>query len=554
MGDGTETCFSVDARSSGRLADGAQAKVRRVRKVESAKRPLTTDGFHMAEQSRKKWLALIGISILCFVVFLDFTIVNTILPGIQRDLHATMDQLQWVMNGFFLMLTVFMVTMGRIGDIYGRRRVLYAGVVVFALASFVAGTAGDPVVLIACRFVQGIAGAILLTCAVGLVNHHFPESEQGRALAIFMSITGFGMAVGPVAGGLLMSALSWRWAFYLNVPVVVLGFLFAWRSVEETPGQEGETIDWLGLVLLTPGMTALVTAIMKGNEWGWDAPMTFACAIGGIVFLVAFLVAEQRVASPIIDVKLFRHPHFLACCVMALSLGGFIAIGNFMAPLYLQTVRNDAPYIAGLMLLPISALVVIVPPLIGKHVDKVGPMRFIVAGQIFLALSALVQIFFEPASPVPLVLFGLGLFGFGWGLQQASSAVAATGAMPPASAGLAIGVLYSVWNFGSSVGLAVGGLIFEELDRAHLNAALRQANITLSAGDQELVRSVLSDSSQAQAILGKLTPGLEAKILPLFKDAFMAGYGGAMTYLLVTCALGAILVPLIARRPMPVEA
>lgn len=164
------------------------------------------------------------------------------------------------------------------------------------------------------------------------------------------------------------------------------------------------------------------------------------------------------------------------------------------------------------------------------------------------------QIFFAPASPVVFVLFGLGLFGFGWGLQQASSAVAATGALPPASAGLAIGVLYSVWNFGSSVGLAVGGLIFEELDRAHLNAAMLRENITLSHGDQELVRSVLSDPSQAQAILGKLTPGLEAKILPIFKDAFMAGYGGAMVYLLVTCALGAILVPLIARRPVAAEA
>ena len=504
----------------------------------------------MADGSLKKWQALTGISILCFVVFLDFTIVNTILPGIQRDLHADVDELQWVMNAFFLMLTVFMVTMGRIGDIHGRRRVLYTGVVVFAAASFVAGTAGDPAVLIACRFVQGIAGAILLTCAVGLVNHHFPESEQGRALAIFMSITGFGMAVGPVAGGLLMSLLSWRWAFYVNVPVVALGFIIAWRAVEETPRQEGETIDWIGLVLLTPGMTALVTAIMKGNEWGWHAPATVACAAGGIVFLAAFVVTERRVRSPIIDFKLFRHPHFLACCVMALSLGGFIAIGNFMAPLYLQTVRNDPPYVAGLMLLPISALVVIVPPLIGKYVDRVGPMRFIVVGQIFLALSALVQIFFEPASPVPLVLFGLGLFGFGWGLQQASSAVAATGVMPPASAGLAIGVLYSVWNFGSSVGLAIGGLIFEELDRGHLNAALVRENITLSTSDRELVRSVLSDPSQAQAILGKLTPGLEAKILPIFKDAFMAGYGGAMWYLLVTCALGAILVPLIARRPV----
>lgn len=505
----------------------------------------------MAAESTKKWLALTGISILSFIVFLDFTIVNTILPGIQRDLQATVDELQMVMNAFFLMLTVFMVTMGRLGDIYGRRRVLYAGVIVFAAASIIAGTAGTAEILIACRFVQGIAGAILLTCGVALVNHHFPEAEQGRAVAVFMSITGFGMAAGPVIGGLLMSALSWRWAFYVNVPIVVLGFLIALGSVRETPRQEDQKIDWIGLALLTPGITALVTAIMKGNEWGWGAPATGACAVAGVVFLVAFVLTERRVAYPIIDSSLFRHPRYLAVCVMALSLGGFIALGNFLAPLYLQTVRGELPYIAGLMLLPISALVVIVPPTIGRFVDRAGPMSFIVAGQVFLALAALVQIFFEPASSVWFVLVGLGLFGFGWGFQQASSVVAATSALPPASAGLAVGALYSVWNFGSSIGLAVGGLIFEELDRASMNAALVRENITLTAKDQELVRSLLSDPSQAHSLLGQLIPGLEAKVLPMFQDAFMAGYSGAMGYLLVTCALGAILVPLIARRAQP---
>jgi EmrB/QacA subfamily drug resistance transporter len=441
-----------------------------------------------------------------------------------------------------------MVTMGRLGDIYGRRRVLYTGVVVFALASFLAGTADNPQFLIACRFLQGMAGAVTLTCGAALVSHHFPEAEQGRAMAVFMSITGFGLAVGPVLGGLFLTALSWRWAFYVNVPVVVVGFLIAWRSVEETPRQQDERVDWPGLAFLTPGMGALVTAIMKGNNWGWDAPATVATAAAGVLFLAAFVVVERRVGSPIIDFKLFRHPSFVAVSVVALTLGGFIAVGSFMAPLYLQTVRNQVPYVAGLMLLPISGLVVVVPPLIGKLADRLGPMPFLVAGQIFLALAALVQIFFEPASPVWLVLVGLGLFGFGWGLQQATSALAATSALPPASAGVAIGVLWSIWNFGSSVGLAVGGLIFEEADRRGLTSALAREHITLSHTDRELVRSLLSDPSQVQQVLGKLAPGLEAKILPIFKQSFMAGYGGAMWYLLVTCALGAILVPLIARN------
>lgn len=420
--------------------------------------------------------------------------------------------------------------------------------IVFALASFLAGIADSPEFLIACRFVQGMVGATLLTCSVGLVNHHFPPAEQGRGLAIFMSITGLGMALGPVIGGLLMSALSWRWAFYVNVPVVVLGFLVAWNSVLETPRQVEEKVDWLGLAFLIPGMGALVTAIMKGNNWGWEAPATLATAASAIVLLAAFLAVERRVKFPILRFELFRNSDFLACTVVALTLGGFIAVGSFLAPLYLQTIRNDVPYIAGLMLLPISGLVVVVPPLIGKLVDRTGPMSFLVMGQACLALAALVQIYFEPASPVWLVLVGLGLFGLGWGLQQATSALAATSPFPPAQASLIIGVLYSIWNFGSSVGLAVGGLLLETLDRRTLTASLAKEKITMAVKDRDLVRSLLSDPSQAHQALAKLTPGLEAKVVPIFQDSFMAGYSAAMWYLLITCALGAVLVPLISRR------
>jgi EmrB/QacA subfamily drug resistance transporter len=415
----------------------------------------------MADAYERRWRALIGISVLCLVAFVDFTVVNTILPGIQRDLHATVDQLQWVMNAFFLMLVVFMVTTGRIGDIYGRRKALYAGVIVFAVASLVAGAAPSAEILIACRFVQGICAAALLTCSVGLVNQHFPENEQGRALAIFMSVTGFGMAIGPLVGGFLMSALSWRWAFYVNVPVVVIGFAIAWNAVKETPPQTGERLDWLGLAFLTPGMSALIIAIMKANDWGWTSPLFLTTAVAALLLLTVFFVVERRVEFPIVNFALFSNRAFLACTVVAITLGGFIGLGSFMAPQYLQTVRNEAPYVAGLMLLPISALVVIVPPLIGKLVDDIGPLPFIAAGQIVLVLSALGQIFFAPDSAMWFVLFGLGLFGLGWGLQQATTAVAATSPFPQAQASVVIGVLYSIWNVGSSVGLAIGGLIFE---------------------------------------------------------------------------------------------
>ncbi len=500
-----------------------------------------------SEPYARRWVALVGISTLSFVVFIDFTIVNTILPGIQRDLNATVDQLQWMMNSFILMLTVFMVTMGRLGDIHGRRKVLYAGVIVFALASFLAGFSWNPQFLIFCRFLQGAAGAVTLTCGAALAIHHFPEEEKGRALAIFMSITGVGMAIGPLIGGVFLSFLSWRWAFFVNVPVITIGFLVSARTVLETPPQTEEKIDWLGLAFMIPGTAALVVFIMNGNNWGWLTMPTMSVAVLAVVCLTVFARVERRVASPIIDFNLLRSRRFLACSVMAITLGGFIVLGNFLAPLYLQTVRNEIPYIAGLMLLPISGLVVLVPPLIGGLTDRWGPMPFIVAGQVFLALSAAVQLVFEPQSPALLVLFGLALFGFGWGLQQATSSLAATSALPPESAGLALGMLWTIWNFGSSVGLAIGGMLFENLDKSSFDAAIAAEKLTLSEADQTLVRSVLSDPSQAQKLLEKLTPGLEQKLLPIFRDSFMAGYSGAMAYLLVTCSIGAVLVYLINR-------
>jgi hypothetical protein len=259
------------------------------------------------------------------------------------------------------------------------------------------------------------------------------------------------------------------------------------------------------------------------------------------------------VRFPIINFSLFRNPLFLACNIMAIAIGAFIALGFFLPPLYLQTVRNEIPYVAGLMLLPISTLVVIIPPLIGGLAEK-GPVPFIMTGLFVLVAAAFTQSFFEPDSPALFVLFGLGLFGLGWGLMQATSAFAATSAMPAAMSGFVIGMLYTVWNLGSSVGLAVGGLIFEERDKASLDTALAGLDVTLDAKDQDLIRSVLSDPSQVKKLLSELTPGLEDKVLPLFRDAFMAGYSGAMWFLFAVCLACAVLFALIVRRAKPSDA
>jgi MFS family permease len=201
---------------------------------------------YISEQSRKWWV-LIGVSIASFLGCIDFTIVNTALPAIQVDLHATVTQLQWVVNMFLLALCSFMVIMGRLADIYGRRRVLYLGALVFGLSSLAAGLANDIAWLIAFRFLQGISCAVLYTVTGAIVAEAFPEEQRGRAIGLLFGANGLGLAVGPVLGGVIVAAVGWRWIFLVNVPLILISLMICWVSVRESVNQEeGSKIDWGG--------------------------------------------------------------------------------------------------------------------------------------------------------------------------------------------------------------------------------------------------------------------------------------------------------------------
>lgn len=496
----------------------------------------------------KKWRAMVGISLLSFVVFIDYGIVNTILPGIQADLQADLRELRWVMNGFYIAIAMFMVTMGRLGDIYGRRKVLYIGVVCFGALSALAGASINLEMLIALRILQGVVGAIALTCAAALVTNAFPEDEQGKAFGIFMSVTAVGMAVGPVLGGFFLTFLNWRWAFFVNVPVIVLGFLVSWNAVRETPRQLEERVDWKGLCLLVPAIGCLILAAMQGNVWGWFSPTLIGLYIATVVTTVGFVLVERRVEQPIIDFSLFKVPMFQFGMVAVVAMGGWVGIGLFLPPLFLVNIQGQPGYLTGLMLLPITGLVMLIPPIAGKWVDKWGPVPFILVGQFIYIVAAITQSQFVPDSPVWFVLIGLGLFGLAWGIQQGASPRSATMAVSPAAAGLALGALWTVWNIANSLALSVGGIITNTVDHERLAASLTAANITLTDQQQHIIRSLLSDPSQAQQLLGELPANLATEVAPLFRQSFMDGYSNAMLFMAALSAVTFVGVVLLSFR------
>lgn len=485
----------------------------------------------MTGETRKSWLAVFGIGLLAFVGYMDFTIANTILPGIQRDLQASVGQLQWIMNSYIMMQTMFMVAMGRLGDIYGHRRVLYIGTLLFAVSSALAGAAGTTEQLILWRFMQGLAAALTMTASAALIPHIVPDRHRGLALGIYSSVVGCGLAIGPVVGGVMLTVLSWRWAFYINIPVVLVGLMVCWRALDESPRQKDTRLDWPGLALLVLGVGSLVTALMEGEHWGWGSPATLGLFALALIGFTGLYWIERRVTFPIIDFGLFRSRPFVMSIVACVGVGGCIGLGNFIPPLYLQNVLNEEPLRVGFMLMSISGFVVLMSPLAGRLGDLFGHSPFVVIGLLSLVLAAVVQAFFEPSSPTVLILVGLGLFGIGWGILLTSIAVMATAALPVASSGLALGVLWTVWDLSSNINLALGGLILETIDKQRLLASLEPFNLELQPYEHQVVSSLLSDPAQAKAILGQLSIGEEHRIFPLFQESFTAGYNGAMWYL-----------------------
>ena len=246
-----------------------------------------------------KWWALIGISLLSFTAYLDYTIVATALPFIQKELNASVLQLQWVMNIFVMVLCMFMIISGQSGDILGRKKVFYFGFFLFAIAAIGAGAAPTMHWLIFFRAIQGFAGAIIITLGVALLPQAFPANEQTRAIGIFSAFNGAGLALGPFLGGLLISTLSWRWVFWINIPIIVAGVLCCSFSLKPSPKPEHNTkVDWMGLILLIVGLGSLVYGIIHGEQMGLYLPLTQITIIGGVIALVLLIIVENRITHP----------------------------------------------------------------------------------------------------------------------------------------------------------------------------------------------------------------------------------------------------------------
>jgi EmrB/QacA subfamily drug resistance transporter len=455
----------------------------------------------------RKWWTLVAVCVAIFMLLIDITIVNVALPAIQSSLGASFSQLQWVIDAYALTLATCVLTAGSAGDLFGRKRVFVAGIVIFTAASALCGVATSPLFLIIARAVQGIGGAIMFATSLALISQEFHGRERGTAFGIWGATTGAAVAVGPLVGGMLTSWLSWRWIFFVNIPIGIAAVVVSVRKLHESSDPEHGSIDPVGLVLLTGGLFSLVFALIEGNRRGWSSAFILGLFAAAAVLIAAFCLQQLRRRTPMLDLRLFRKPAFAGVQVAAFALSASLFAMFLYLSLYLQEVLGYSPLQAGVRFLPISLLAFVAAPIGGKLTAQV-PVRLLMGGGLVLvALSMALMAGLTPSSGWTALLAGFVVGGIGIGLTNPALATTAISTVPREQAGVGSGTNATFRQVGIATGIAGLGAIF-------------QHQLTAYAGAHG--RAVSSATG-----LGYSTPGAHAAFVSALNDILWVGTGVA---------------------------
>src|SRR6266511_2247045 len=325
------------------------------------------------DEEHRKWWTLVAVAFGLFMIMLDNTVVNVALPSIQRDLHVSVSQLEWVVNGYFLTFAVLMLSGGKLADLLGRRRIFIAGLVVFTLSSLACGLATSGGMLIAFRAIQGIGAAMMNPATLSIITATFPPRQRGLAMGIWVGVSAMALAIGPITGGLLAEYAHWSWIFFINVPIGVLAVVVARVVIKESKDTSAEQrLDLPGLLSSGVALFALTYALIEANSKGWGSTEILALFAVAVVGFAVFILLERRQRVPMLDISLFRNPTFAGAnstmLLVALAMFGVF----FFVSLYVQGILGYSPVRAGAAFLPMTLSIIFVAPVAGRLSDKVG--------------------------------------------------------------------------------------------------------------------------------------------------------------------------------------
>jgi EmrB/QacA subfamily drug resistance transporter len=498
----------------------------------------------ISEQNRK-WWTLGAMCFALFMIMLDNTVVNVALPSIQDDLGASLSALEWTINAYTLTFAVLLVTGGRLGDIFGRRRAFLFGVVLFALSSATAGLAPNDMSLIVSRGVQGVGAAFMMPATLSIITNAFPAHERGKAIGTWAGVSALALALGPVVGGLLTEQVSWRAIFFLNLPVAALAVIVTLAAAQESrdPGVP-RAVDYAGVVTLTVGIGSLVLALVEGNGWGWGSTRIIgllALAVGG---LIAFNFAQQRVRFPMVEYAFFRSRQFLGANGIAFVVSfAMLAMFFFMA-LYMQNILGYSPLAAGIRFLPATVVIIVAAPVAGRLTDRIGARLPIAFGLTLAAVSLYFQSRIGVDTGYGYILPTFVGMGLGIGFTMSPMSTAAMNAVNEAKAGVASGILSMSRMVGGTFGVAAVGALFQGISDHQLHQKLGE--LPLSAQQQAWFADNLGSGS-VDAKLRQLDPATANEVSRVLKETFVHSLSSSLRLSTAVAASGVVLALLTLR-------
>src|SRR5438105_6097495 len=409
------------------------------------------------------------------MLLLDITVVNVALPDIQRSLHSSFHDLQWVVNAYSLTLAAFLLTGGALADLFGRRLVFVCGLVVFTLSSAACGLASSPLALNLARAVQGTGGAMMFATSLALIAEAFHGKERGIAFGVFGGVSGAAVAVGPVVGGVITSGIGWEWIFFVNVPIGIGAVYLTLTQVAESRDPNARGVDWLGLLTFSGSLFLLVFALIQGNEKGWGSTEIVSYLTTAAVLLILFVVLERRQRRPMLDLTLFRRPAFAGASIVAFAISASMFAMFLYLTLYIQDVLGYGPLQAGLRFLPITVLSFAVAPVAGRLSVRV-PVRLLLGFGLMLVSGGLLAMTAITArSGWTTLIPGFVIAGAGIGLVNPPLASTAIGVVHHSRSGMASGINNPFRHIGIATGIAGLGAVFQHEVTRNTTAALAQA-------------------------------------------------------------------------------
>jgi EmrB/QacA subfamily drug resistance transporter len=472
------------------------------------------------EQTANKWLTLTAVCLGTFMLLLDITIVNVALPDIQTALHSSFSDLQWVVDAYALSLAALLLTAGSLADLYGRRRLYIIGLSIFTLASLLCGAAENTLMLQLSRALQGVGGAIMFSVSLALLATAFQGNDRGAAFGIWGAITGLAVAIGPLLGGILTSGLSWRWIFFVNLPIGVVAVWLTVAKVSESRVPHARRPDWVGFAVFTLALASLVYGLIESNRRSFSDGLVIGCLVLAGVLLVVFVIVELRGSAPMFDLSLFRLPTFTGGAVAAFGISASIFALLLYLVLYLQDVLGYSALQTGLRLLVVSVAILVTSAIAGRLTSHVPIRTLIGPGLVIIGIGLLLMRGLDVNSKWTHLLPGLIIAGAGVGFVNPPLASTAIGVVAPQRAGMASGINSTFRQVGIATGIALLGTLFsskvtsEVLDKVSATPSLAGRGGSIATAVQ---------SGSVTSLLEKLPPPLRAQAAFITKDAFTTG-------------------------------